>query len=388
MADATALTVQAHCDPDQLRVAIVHPFLVSRGGGEKVIDALAELFPRAEFFTLMLDRSTLSPQLLGRTIHTTFLDRGPLAWRYYQHLSPLYDAATARHDLSGFDLVISSGGPGSKTARVPAGIPHIHYCHSPVRYLWDQYETWLARLPRALRPAFALTARRQRQRDLAAVGRVNTFVANSRYIAERIARYYGAQSTVVYPPVELSTAPVSTRPLDYFLTVGRLVPGKRIELLVEACNRLGRHLIVAGTGPELTKLRSLAGPTVEIMGRVSDEELTRLYTNARAFLFAADEDFGIATAEAQSYGLPAVAYAHGGSLEIVSEGDEASPADGILFPEQTVDAVVGGIQRFEGVEHLFDRERIQARARRFGMDRFRTGIMEVVTNALNKTLAG
>jgi glycosyltransferase involved in cell wall biosynthesis len=213
-------------------------------------------------------------------------------------------------------------------------------------------------------------------------------VANSRYIAERIARYYGAQSTVVYPPVELSSAPVSTRPLDYFLTVGRLVPGKRIELLVEACNRLGCHLIVAGTGPELTKLRSLAGPTVEIMGRVSDEELTRLYTNARAFLFAADEDFGIATAEAQSYGLPAVAYAHGGSLEIVSEGDEASPADGILFPEQTVDAVVGGIQRFEGMEHLFDRERIQARARRFGMDRFRTGIMEVVTNALNKTLAG
>ena len=190
-----------------LRVAIVHPFLVSRGGGEKVVDALAELLPQAEIFTMMLDRSSLSPVLADRTIHTTFLDAVPGKARIYQFLSPLYDLATAQHDLSGFDLIISSGGPGAKTVQHDPAVPHIHYCHSPVRFLWDQFDTWLGRLPAVLRPAFSLTAGRQRGRDLAGVEQVDCFIANSNYIAERIARFYARESRTIYPPVDLSEEP-------------------------------------------------------------------------------------------------------------------------------------------------------------------------------------
>ena len=371
-------------DLRQLRVAIVHPFLISQGGGEKVIDALAALFPRAEFFTLMVDRASLSPIMRDRVIHSSFLDRGPRAWRYYQHLSPLYDMATVRHDLSGFDLVISSGGPGAKTVRVPAGTPHIHYCHSPVRYLWDQYDVWLTRLPPWLRPVFALSAAAQRRRDLAGARQVDAFIANSDYIGARIRRYYGRDSITVYPPVDICRTPPVTGTRDYYLTVGRLVPGKRTELLVEACNRLGRRLMVAGGGPELDRLRALAGPTVEILGRVSDERLEQLYGNARAFLFAADEDFGIATVEAQSHGLPAVAYAHGGSLEILNQGDGDGPADAVFFADQTPEAIADALIAFEHREHGFDRDWIQRRALRFDTAHFDEAMVRAVGRVLDR----
>ena len=371
-------------DASQLRVAIVHPFLIGRGGGEKVIDALADIFPRAEFFTLLLDRATLPSTYDGRIIHTSFLNRGgAFAWRHYQHLSPLYDLATAKHDLSGFDLVISSGGPGAKTVRVPKGVPHVHYCHSPVRYLWDQYDVWLSRLPAALRPVFAASVRAQRRRDLAAARKVDAFIANSDYIGARIRRYYDRESVTVYPPVELSTVAPAQVAGDYFLTVGRLVPGKRTELLIEACNRLERRLLVAGGGPELMKLRHMAGPSVEVLGRVSDERLAELYANARAFLFAADEDFGIATVEAQSHGLPAIAYAHGGSLEILS--DTASPPDAVFFQEQTAQAIADAILRFELMESGFDQQAIQRRADRFAPSNFAGGILEVVQRVIAPT---
>jgi glycosyltransferase involved in cell wall biosynthesis len=371
-------------DLRQLRVAIVHPFFISNGGGEKVVEALVAMFPRAEVFTLMADRSTLPPLVRGRPIHTTFLDRGPLAWRYYQHLSPLYDAAVRRHDLSGFDLVISSGGPAAKTVAVATNTPHLHYCHSPVRYLWDQYEAWMTRLPRSVRAAFAVSAHAQRVRDLAAADRVDGFVANSRYIAARISRYYGRSSTVVYPPVSLSSTPACEQPGDYYLTVGRLVPGKRTELLIEACNRLGRQLIVVGGGPEFARLQALAGGTVELLGRVDDSRLQELYTEARAFLFAADEDFGIATVEAQSYGLPSIAYGHGGSLEILSDLGGTVAPDAVFFHEQTSAAIEAAILQFEEQEHQFERPNIQLRANRFSTERFHDGMAQAVLGVLSK----
>lgn len=375
-------------DPRELRVAIVHPFLIGQGGGEKVIDALAAMFPRAEFFTLLLDPASLSPALHGRVIHASVLNRGARAWRYYQHLNPFYDVAARRHDLTGFDLVISSGGPGAKTVRVPSGTPHIHYCHSPVRYLWDQHAVWMERLPWGMRQLFALSARAQRRRDLAGAARVDAFVANSDYIGARIARYYGRESVTVYPPVELSATVPAERGGDYYLTVGRLVPGKRAELLVEACNHLGRKLVVAGGGPELARLQALAGPTVEIAGRVSEARLADLYAGARAFLFAADEDFGIATVEAQSHGLPAIALGTGGSLEILSEGDATTPPDAIFFSEQSVESVAAAITRFEAIEPQFERRLIQRRADRFGSLRFRRDILAVIGKVLAEVGGG
>ncbi|MCT2399905.1 glycosyltransferase [Novosphingobium mangrovi (ex Huang et al. 2023)] len=375
MAKSTTVTSAAGTRDslEGLRIAIVHPFLISQGGGEKVIDALARMFPDAEFFALLLDRSSLSGQMQGRTIHTTALSRFPRLKRFYQHLSPLYDLAVRQFDLRGFDVVISSGGPGAKTIRVDPGCLHIHYCHSPVRYLWDQYEVWLKRLPVAMRPLFALSARRQRARDFAAAQRVDTFIANSNYIGARIRRYYQRDSITIYPPVVVDRPLSPAERGDYYLTVGRLVPGKRTDLLVEACNRLGRRLLVAGQGPEYEALKAAAGPTVEVLGRVDDAVLDDLYLNARAFLFAADEDFGIATVEAQSYGLPAIAYGHGGSLEILENG-----TDSVLFAEQTVDAVAAAIRDFEAREAEFRADGIRRRAQRFSEEVFIKGIRDVV----------
>ncbi len=364
---------------DDLQVAIVHPFLVSKGGGEKVIDALAELLPHAEIFTMMADSETFSPSVNRLPIHTTWLDRVPGRARLYQYLSPLYDAAVASHDLSGFDLVISSGGPGAKTATIPKSAVHVHYCHSPVRFLWDQYETWLGRLPATLRPLFAASVRSQRQRDLDGVSRVNAMIANSDFIGKRIARYYGCESETIYPPVDLAAAPPAERGGDYYLTVGRLVPNKRTELLIEACNALGRELVVVGAGPQEAQLARLAGPKVRIAGRVSSEELENLFVNARGYLFAAEEDFGIATVEAQSYGLPVIAYARGGSAEIV--GNEET---GILFDDQSAQGVIAAIEAFEAREDAFDRTVIQQAAQRFSKDRFMREMERALLEAANR----
>ncbi len=364
-----------------LRVAIVHPFLIGQGGGERVIDALARIFPQAELFTLILDEASLSPELRGRKIHSTFLDRFPSAARFYQHLSPFYDIAAARHRLDDFDLVISSGGPGVKTAKVPAHALHVHYCHSPVRYLWDQNAIWMKRLPAILRPAFSVSSRSQRRRDYAAAQTVNAFISNSDYIGRRIQRYYGRTSTTIYPPVAINRGPVGQEIGDYFLTVGRLVPGKRTELLIEACNELGRRLIVVGGGPELARLSQLAGPTVTMAGRVGDAELVELYRGARAFLFASNEDFGIATAEAQSYGLPAIAYGYGGSKEIL-ETDELGVSSAVLFAEQSKSAVSEAILRFEKVETSFNREKISSLAERFSDENFEKYIVEYLSSQL------
>lgn len=364
------------------RVAIVHPFLVQQGGGEKVVDALARLFPDAEIFTLMCDRSRLSDTLQNRQINVTKLDNFPGAARFYQFLSPFYDWATSQHDLSGFDLVISTGGPGAKTVSVPESTPHIHYCHSPVRFLWDQYETWMKRLPFVLRLLFALSVRYQRQRDYSAAQKVSLFISNSDYIGERIARYYGRSSKTVYPPVALSETSPAIVPEDYYLTVGRLVPNKRTELLIEACNRLGRRLMIVGDGPKLNELKAMAGPSVTMCGRVSDERLDALYRRARAFVFAADEDFGIATVEAQSYGLPVIAYGHGGTLEIVKEMNNDGTGDGIFFSEQTPEGVIEGLRQFEDFDGGFDRSAIQKRAARFSEERFAEKFMQIVAHTL------
>lgn len=365
-----------------LRVAIVHSFLIGQGGGEKVIDALARLFPRAEFFTLILSRDSLSSELRDRVIHSTFLDRIPNAARFYQHLSPLYDRAAENHRLEGFDLIISSGGAGAKTIVVPPGTPHIHYCHSPVRFLWDQNAVWRARLPALPRALFTLTTGPQRRRDYAAAQRVDAFIANSDYIGQRIQRYYKRESTTIYPPVEINRGPVPRTGGDYYLTVGRLVPGKRTELLVEACNALGRKLVVVGSGPEFDRLTQMAGPTVTIAGRVSDAALIDLYKGARAFLFASDEDFGIATAEAQSFGLPAIALGHGGSLEILDEGTEGTPS-AVLFSSQSASSVADAIERFERREHEFDRASISRSAERFSQEAFASRIESFVVQTLS-----
>jgi glycosyltransferase involved in cell wall biosynthesis len=335
----------------RVRVAIVHHWFVTRGGGERVAECIASLFPEAEIFTLLADAPGIPEGLRGRRLHTSFLQRIPLAKNYHRHMMPLYPAATEGLDLRGFDLVISSDSGPVKGVRVDAGAVHICYCHSPMRYLYDGYETYRAQMGVMTRTAFSATAGRVRAWDVRAAERVSYFIANSRYVAERIRRCYGRESVVIHPPIDLDRARVGV-PGEHYLCAGRLVGYKRTELMVEACARLGRKLRIAGTGPEEARLKRLAGVAdISFLGEMTTEALWQEYAECRALLFAADEDFGMVPLEAQACGRPVIAYGAGGSLETVRGLDEAADgATGIYFGEQTVESVMDGMLRFEAAE--------------------------------------
>lgn len=335
----------------RVRVAIVHHWFVTRGGGERVAECIASLFPEAEIFTLVADAPGIPEGLKDRRLHTSFLQRIPLAKNYHRHMMPLYPAATEGLDLRGFDLVISSDSGPVKGVRVDAEAVHICYCHSPMRYLYDGYESYRAQMGALTRAMFTATAGRVREWDKRAAERVSYFIANSKYVADRIRRCYGRESAVIHPPIDLNRARVAEAGRHY-LCAGRLVGYKRTELMVEACARLGRPLRIAGAGPEEARLRKLAGEAkISFLGEMTTEALWQEYAVCRALLFAADEDFGMVPLEAQACGRPVIAYGAGGSLETVRGLDAGKgEATGVYFSEQTVESVMDGILRFEAAD--------------------------------------
>jgi glycosyltransferase involved in cell wall biosynthesis len=272
-------------------------------------------------------------------------------------------------------------------ANVRQGAVHICYCHTPHRLWWDRYADFQAQLPWFPRQIFIWCASSIRVWEFAAIQRVDYVVSNSSYIAKRVRKYFRRDSTVIYPPVNTSMGYLASGHDNYYLSLSRLHESKRIDLLIAACNEMGRRLVVVGTGQEERRLKAMAGPTIEFRGRVSDSELPELYANCRAFLFAADEDFGIAPVEAQSFGRPVIAYGHGGSLETVRCADSSGKSDtGVLFPEQTVEAVKAAIERFEQIEGTFSPREIQLHARRFDttvfIDHMKTFVEEVLQSEL------
>jgi glycosyltransferase involved in cell wall biosynthesis len=348
-----------------VRVAIVHHWFVTRGGGERVAETIASLFPEAELFTLMAEEREVPEALRVRRMHTSFLQRTPLALRYHREMMPLYPLATESLDLRGFDLVISSDSGPVKGVRVDAGAVHICYCHSPMRYLWDKTSEYKARMPPVTRFFFSLWARRVKRWDWQAAQRVTAFIANSHYVAEKIARFYGRESTVIHPPIDIQEAGGGDVPVGrHYLVAGRMVAYKRTAILLEACTRLGREVRVVGTGPDEAQLRAGAGAGVTFLGEISTPELWREYARCRALLFAADEDFGMVPLEAQACGRPVIAYGQGGSLETVR--GEWPGATGVFYAEQTVESVMAGILAFEAVEGRFDPAVVRARAEEFG----------------------
>lgn len=354
-----------------MRVAIVHDWLTGMRGGERVLEALVGLFPRSEIFTLVHVPGSVSPRIEARAIHCSFVAWLPRVRERYRYYLPFFPAAVARFDLRGFDLVLSSSHCVAKGVRPPAGVPHLCYCHSPMRYVWDQYGAYFGpgRAPRWVRAAMALVAPALRRWDVRSAERVHAFVANSRHTASRIRRYYGREAAVVYPPVEVARfrpAPVRE---DFYLIVSALVPYKRVDVAVEAFNRLGRRLVVVGDGPELRRLRRGASGNVVFAGWVRDEEVADWMGRCRAFVFPAADDFGMVTVEAQAAGAPVIAYAGGGALETVI-GAEASSGTahlgsptGVFFHEQTADALVDAVLRFETM--AFELDALCANARRF-----------------------
>jgi glycosyltransferase involved in cell wall biosynthesis len=370
---------KVHPGDQVVRVAITYSYSLYWGGAERVLEALAELFPTADFFCLLANPKFVPPALNGRQITTSFLDKIPFSTRYHRAFIALYPMAAESLNLDGYDLVISSDGMATKGVITNELAKHVCYCHSPHRSLWDQYTHYQSTLHGLKKMVFSASAHYVRQWDFGAAQRIDTFIANSHYMASRIRKYYRRDSVVIYPPVSTTRGFISPTTGDYYLTVGRLTAAKRTEIIVEACSALGRRLIVVGTGAELDRLRKIAGPTVEFAGYVEDDRLPALYSQCRAFLFAAQEDFGIAPVEAQSYGRPVIAYAGGGALETIVEArTHISDSTGIFFHEQTTSALVQAIEIFEEVEWEFTPERIREHSLKFDTKVFADRLMETL----------
>jgi glycosyltransferase involved in cell wall biosynthesis len=362
------------------RVAIVHDWLTIPGGSEQVVLALLEMFPHAELFTSVYDPSPWPPAVTERPVHSSWLNRIPGAVRHYPKLLPLMNRAFRSFDLSGFDLVLSSSHAFAKNVRAPPGALHVCYCHTPMRYAWD--ESFMAgedvgRLTRLALPPLLAWLRRQ---DLAGARGPDVFVANSRHVADRIQRHYGRRAEVVNPPVDVEHYLALARsPRDYYLAFGRVVPYKRVDLAVAACASLGRPLKVAGDGRALESVRAqlharASGASIELLGNVSAAERDRLLGGARALLFPGEEDFGIVPVEAQAAGVPVIAYAVGGAGETVIDA-----RTGVLFGEQTAGALAAAIERFEGMS--LDEREARENAARFGRERFRAEMAAVIERA-------
>ncbi|HXT69895.1 MAG TPA: glycosyltransferase [Vicinamibacterales bacterium] len=360
------------------RVVLVHDWLTGMRGGEKVLEAICRLFPSSDLYTLFHKRGSVSPLIEARRIHTSPLQWLPGSTRRYREMLPLFPAAIELFDLDDADLVISTSHCAAKAVVRTGRARHLCYCFSPMRYAWDQFDAYFGRarvggLGNALaRLAIAPIARW----DRATAHRVDRFLADSGYVAARIARYYNREATVLHPPVDTGFfTPDGSPPESYFLVVSALVPYKRIDLAVDAATRLGVPLKVVGTGPDLARLRARAGGTVTFHGGVGNEELLRLYRGARALILPAEEDFGIAPVEAMACGRPAIAFGRGGAVETVIPG-----VTGALTAEQSVDAFADAMASSSAA--AYDSAAIRRHAESFSTARFESGFVAAVTSLL------
>jgi glycosyltransferase involved in cell wall biosynthesis len=360
-----------------MRVAIVHYWLVSMRGGEKVVEALCDMFPDADIFTLVYDESRVSEKIRGHVVKTSFLQRLPGAVRHYQSLLPLMPFALESLDLSGYDLIISSESGPAKGIIAPPHSTHVCYCHSPMRYIWDHYHVYRSHAGLASRMMLPVLAPLLRSWDVSTSMRVDRFVANSHHVKARIGKYYGRSATVVYPPVAVEDFAPSDTIEDFYLCAGQLVSYKRVDLAVSAFSKMGRNLVVIGEGKELATLKSIAGPTVKFLGRVPFPVLKEKLARCRALIFPGEEDFGLVPVEAMASGRPVIAFGGGGALETVVPGET-----GLLFYEQNVEAIIDAVRSFEEHAENFDPETIRTHAARFSSRNFRFGMDSIIQEEL------
>lgn len=370
-----------------MRIALIHDWLDTWGGGENVLAALLALYPEAELFALVDFLSDEHRARLGHhSIRTSFIQRLPFARRHFRKYFSLMPHAVERFDLSPYELVISSSHSVAKGIRTVPGQLHICLCYSPARYAWDLQPQYLAQtgLDRGVLGWLVRTQlARFRHWDLRASTRVDRFVAISEYIAKRIRSCYRRDADVIYPPVDIPPIQASDPPREsFYLTVSRLVPYKRVDLLVQAFAAMpGRQLLIAGAGPEMKKLSRLAPSNVRLLGGVDDARRDQLLRSARAFIFAADEDFGIAPLEAQARGTPVIAFGRGGCAETIRGLDAAAPT-GVLFAEQTIASIGAAVAQFEASAQGISAAACRANAERFSRETFNRRFSAYVTEAL------
>jgi glycosyltransferase involved in cell wall biosynthesis len=361
-------------------VAVVHEWLISRAGSEKVVEQVLAVCPRADVFSLVefLEpeaRSLLPP---GTTAHTSFIQNLPWARRHFRHYLPLMPLAIEQFDLSPYDLVISSNHAVAKGVLTRPHQLHISYVHTPIRYAWDLQHQYLEQAGLASGVKSGLTRlilHYLRLWDLAAAHRVDCFVANSRYVARRIWKTYRRPATVIYPPVAIDRFRWDLPREDFYLTVSRCVPYKRVDLTVAAFNRLGLPLVVIGDGPALADLQRQARPNITFLRNPPDAVVSDYMERCRGFIFPAEEDFGITVVEAQAAGAPVVAFGQGGCAETVLPGKT-----GLLFLRQTTDHLVAAVEQLEQQRDQFVAENLRRHAETFSESRFRQELTQYLAH--------
>jgi glycosyltransferase involved in cell wall biosynthesis len=357
-----------------MKIALVHDWLIHMRGGEKVLEALAELYPDATIYTLFYRRKKLSPALQRMKIQASFLQYFPGITKYYRWLLPLLPYVIRTLEIREADLVISSSHCVAKAVKIPEGAIHICYCHTPMRYLWGFEEVYFEKFPLILRPFIKQILARLRAWDLQGNSGVNEFLCNSEYVRDRIRNYYGREALVVYPPLDTELfQPIADLRGDYYLVVSAFVPYKRIDLVIEAFNSLERQLVIVGDGPLAAAYRKLRkSDRISFLGQVSSEDLRRLYARSRALIFPTEEDFGIVPLEAQACGTPVIAFRRGGALESVRTG--------IFFEEQTPESIRQAVSKFEGMH--FDLAITASKVAEFNKTNFKKKISATLEQCL------
>lgn len=368
------------------RVVLVHDWLTGMRGGEKCLEPACRQWPDAPLFTLLHQPGSVSRTIEAHRPQASVLNRLPRVGKYYRYLLPVMPAA-ARWPIPACDLVLSFSHAVAKAAVPPAGVPHICYCFTPMRYAWHMRESYFGRGPlgRIKSTAVDVLLARIREWDRRTADRVTHFVAISKTVQKRIAECYGRESVVIYPPADTDFyAPAKLPREDFYLVVSALAPYKRFDLAIEACGRLGRKLVVIGSGQEAAKLRATAGPTVSFLGWQRDEVIREHFQRCRAVLFPAEEDFGIVPVEAQACGAPVIAYGRGGATETIRGLGETSEPTGVFFEEQSVDSVIEAIQRFERESASFDPRAARRNAVPFRNERFESELFGYVDTVLGR----
>ncbi len=352
------------------RVAIVHYWLVTMRGGERVLERLLELFPNADIFTHVYDPSAMSDAINARIVRTSFIQKLPGAQKHYQAYLPLMPLALEQLDLRGYDLVISSeSGPAKGVIAAPDAL-QLCYVHSPMRYLWDHYHDYREDAGWLRRAVMPLLCHGLRQWDTTSAARLDRILANSTFIKDRVAKAWRREADVVHPPVDAALFSRSDEVEPGYLWVGQLVPYKRADLAIDAFNQLGLPLTVVGDGPQAEALKQRAGPNIRMIPRLNFAELRRAYARCRALVFTAEEDFGIVPVEVMASGRPVIAYGRGGALDSVVED-----RTGLFFAEQTSEALIEAVRRMEAWLPHFDPGAAEARARDFSPQHFDRGVL-------------
>lgn len=358
------------------KTAIIHYWLVGMRGGEKVLESFCRLFPDADIYTHVYHPDAVSETIRRMNVRTTFIQKLPAAARLYKNYLPLMPMALEALDLSGYDLILSSESGPAKGVLAPENIPHVCYVHTPMRYIWNMYHEYKNSAGLLKKMAMPAISHWLRVWDASTACRVDRFVANSNCVARRIKKYWGQDSVVVNPPVDTeSFAPAQKQ--DFYLLAGSLVQYKRPDLAVMAFNRLGKKLVVIGSGEEEKKLRTMAKGNITFLGWQDKDSLRRHLAEARALIFPGEEDFGIIPLEAQASGTPVIAYGQGGALETVVENKT-----GIFFQDQTEDSLVEAVNNFEANEKMFKTETMVANARKYGRENFERRMLEEIKEVM------